>query len=76
MSAKTDRFVREMQTALRIKEEAAKRGYNLSLEQAHEVWDEHSNDYCAGWLVFDAADPVAEIWRAITKWESRHPSIK
>ncbi len=67
---RTTRFVREMATALRVKEEAQKRGHNLSLEQAHQCWAEYSDDYCAGWLVFDAADPVAEIWRAITRWEA------
>jgi hypothetical protein len=70
-NAHTDRFMREWETARRIIKEAQKRGTTLTLEQAHAVWVDHSDDYCAQWLVFDAADPVAEIWRAITKWQAR-----
>jgi hypothetical protein len=71
MTTKTDRFMREYNTAARVQFEANKRGAKLTLEQAHEVWAEHSDDYCAEWLAPDAENPVAEIRRAITAWQHR-----
>lgn len=69
---RTSRFIAEYQTAQRIKTEAAKRGHDLTLEQAHNVWAEYSAERAAQWLVFDSENPVAEIWRAITCWTERH----
>lgn len=71
VQAKTTRFMAEYLTAKRVMEEAYKRGTVLNLEQAHAVWAEYSDDRCAQWLVLDSENPVAEIWRAITRWKAR-----
>jgi hypothetical protein len=32
------------------------RGYEVKFQEACEAWEQHSGDYCAGWLFLDPAD--------------------
>lgn len=67
----------ELSTAIRIQQEAlAAKGIALSVEQAHEAWAEHSDDYCAGWLCWRDENPRGEILEALTKYEARHGALK
>ncbi len=69
---RTSRVISEFATACLVRDTAKERGTHLTLEQAHAVWAEHSDDMAAQWLVVDSENPRAEIWRAITKWDARH----
>lgn len=69
---KSVRFAAELETATWLQGIAKTRGYKLTLIEAHEVWAEHSDAYCAQWLLADSENPKAEAWRAITVWWHRH----
>lgn len=71
VSIKCTAFARELETARWLKHVAIKRGTLLTIQQAHEAWAEHSDDYCAGWLAPDSENPTAEAWRAIEQWKAR-----
>ncbi len=68
---KCSAFARELETARWLRRIAATRGTELTIEQAHEAWAEHSDYYCAQWLAPDAENPTAEAWRAIEQWKAR-----
>lgn len=74
--SRTLRFAAELKTARWIRKVAKERNYALSLHEAHEVWAEYSNDYCATWMLPDAENPDVEAWRAISLWDSRLLSSK
>lgn len=71
--SKTIRFKSELSTALRIQTILLHaKGVAIDVEKAHEIWAEHSDDYCAGWLAWRDEDPTNEILQALTKYEGRH----
>jgi len=41
---------------VRIKRLAEKMGLNITLEKASDIWSDHSNDYCAGWMILPKND--------------------
>jgi len=76
MTKRTERFMAELETAQHVQRVALDR-YNavMTLEQAHACWAQHSDDYCAGWLVIDSERPVGEACQAITKFQERHGKL-
>ena len=42
----------------RIQEVAKKHGYYLSLEQCAKLWEKHSDDFAAGWLIIDSDEEI------------------
>lgn len=72
---KSERFLSELSVARHVQSVAHQRGLQLELEQAHEVWAEHSEDMCAGWLLPDSESPEAEIAQALTKYQARHSHV-
>lgn len=76
MTTKTERFIDELETA-RFVQQVARERYNaeMTIEQAHACWAEHSDDYCANWLKLDAERPNGEACQAITKFQERHGKL-
>lgn len=76
MTHKTERFMAELETAQFVQRVAEDR-YNakMTLEQAHACWAQHSDDYCANWLVLDSERPHAEASQAIVKFQERHGKL-
>lgn len=73
MSTKTERFMSEYKTALAVfRVILDEKGDELDVESAHQLWAEHSDDYCAGWLSFRDEDITSEVLQAYTKWRGRH----
>ena len=72
MTTKTERFASELRTAKEVQRVAQEHGTTLTIEQAHEAWAEHSDDYCAGWLCWRDENPRIEILQALTKYRERH----
>ena len=72
MDTKTERFASELRTATEVQRVARENGTTLTIEQAHECWSEHSDDYCAGWLCWRDENPRIEILQALTKYRERH----
>jgi hypothetical protein len=73
MSARSQRFAEELSTANRIQTTVLHaKGVSIDVVKAHEIWADHSNDYCATWLCVDSADPTGEILRALAKYEDRY----
>ena len=73
MSTKTTRFMAELETAEEVMRVAEANGIELTIEQAHEAWAEHSDDYCASWLMWRDADTTSEILQALTKYRGKRP---
>ncbi len=46
----------EAEDCRRIVNVLEKNGYIVTMEEAHELWQKHSTDYCAGWLMMDDKD--------------------
>lgn len=65
----------ELLTSQEVQRVAKEHGTNLTLEQAHECWCEHSDDYCAGWLCWRDVNPTVEILQALTKYRARHAHV-
>ena len=72
MDTKTERFASELRTATEVQRVAREHGTSLTIEQAHEAWAEHSDDYCAQWLCWRDENPRIEILQALTKYRERH----
>lgn len=64
--------MREYRTAETVRQIARDHGTTLTLEQAHEAWAEHSDDYCAGWLAWGNDNPKIDVLQALTKYRERH----
>lgn len=50
---------------LKIKNIALKMGYDISLRDAQDLWESHSEDLCAGWLCVNNEE---EIKAAIARY--------
>ena len=76
MHHKTDRFISELETAQFVQRIALER-YNaeMTIAQAHECWQEHSDDYCASWLKLDSENPCGEACRSLIKWQEQHGKL-
>lgn len=73
MTTKTERFASELSTACTIQRVVLHaKGVGIDAVKAHEIWAEHSEDYCAQWLCWRDSDPTNEILQALTKYEGRH----
>jgi hypothetical protein len=46
---------------VRIKDLAKEIGYNITVEEACTIWEEHSEDYCAGWLILRDDESIKKI---------------
>ena len=69
----SDQFFSRLKTLETVADALYERkGAILTPRQCYELWQEHSDDYCAGWLVFRDRDPSSEILQAYTKWSERH----
>lgn len=69
---RTHEFEYEYRTASTIQRVVKERkGLELTLIEAHQLWAEHSDDYAAGWLVF-SEEKESEILQALTCWLARH----
>lgn len=70
----SDAFFRRLETLDVIADAlASRKGAILTPRQCYDLWQEHSEDYCVGWLAFRAPNnPSAEILEAYTKWQERH----
>lgn len=73
--ANTTRFMAELRTSEEVQRVAKEHGTTLTLEQAHECWCEHSDDYCAGWLAWRDTNATVEILQSLTKYRERHPHV-
>lgn len=73
--ANTTRFMAELRTSEEVQRVAKEHGTTLTLEQAHECWCEHSDDYCAGWLAWRDTNAAVEILQSLTKYRERHPHV-
>jgi hypothetical protein len=62
----------ELRTSAEVQRVAKEHGTPLTIEQAHECWLEHSNDYCASWLSWRDTNATIEILQALTKYRERH----
>jgi len=67
----TSIFIMHLNTSTDLQKEAANYGITLTLEQAHEAWWQHSQDYCAGWLAKDSENGPAELVIAARKYLAR-----
>jgi hypothetical protein len=50
----------------RIKKIFAEHDYDITLEQARQMWELYSEDYCASWLYLSAKDE--DIFNDLTKY--------
>jgi hypothetical protein len=66
----------QLRTAELVRSVAIEHGTVLNIEQAHEAWTEHSDDYCAGWLCWRDENPRVEILQALTKYRGKRPFLQ
>ncbi len=68
---KTDIFIMHLETAQDLQKIALEAGFAMTLRQAHEAWWEHSQDFCAEWLIPDAVSGRQELLVAARKYFAR-----
>lgn len=54
-----------LEDSLRIQRALRNAGYEVSLSEAYRMWDERSDDWCAGWL--NLPDTDEEIIQDLTE---------